>query len=394
MVYERKIFETTVIVLAVLLSYSFVPDYGSSFIKLILFVLMLPFLIFIFVESMKGGFVLNLRLSWLLLFFVLTVMLYHKRWDDLNFILKLFVAYAMAVTIKLDSAFEIMCYLSKKLLIPTTLGFVLGSLGIVVDVTGLLSDGRQLYLTPLLTSQKIEQFTRASSYFWEPGVFAYVLNLIVAYKLFRKRTGVSSIKIEFFYLIIAQSAGGLLAFLIMILFYFNKKTNSKVSEIYLFILIFVFFVFLFSDLEGNIAFLTVILNTFTIFFFDRNLLEDASYAARIVDFYAPFYAALDSPWFGFKDLGSFMLFSDLIRGFSAEGITNSWSSIAYRYGYPMMFFYLFITFWGGFKYFKSLLVPFVFIILLASSPVFLNIMTLFFVISCLEMKSNVLSRES
>jgi hypothetical protein len=290
----------------------------------------------------------------------------------------------MVVFIKLDTVFDLMCKFSKLLFIPTVLGLVFGGAGLVLNVTGILSDGRELFLTPMLTSQKEVFFTRATSYFWEPGVFSFVLNLLIAYKLFRKKEKLNSIWREVVYLILAQSAGGILAFFLLIFSYFVYISKSYKFEVFTFFIGCFCTVVLFSDLETNIVFLTDILNFFTMFLLDRDLLTDPSFSARIVDFYVPFYAALGSPFFGYKDLDSFMVFSDLIRGFSAEGITNSWSSIAYRYGYPMMALYLFFMFLGTKYYFKSYLVPFVFIILLASSPVFLNIMTLFFVVGMFE----------
>jgi hypothetical protein len=389
--YIRKYFlENIVIITAIVLSYSFIPDYGATLPKIVVFMMLcLALTILCIGKFSKNGFVLSVKTTSILMFFLIIIMLYHQRWADINFILKLSVAYIMAITIKLESTLDLMCKLSEKLLIPTVIGFILGSLGYVFSVTGILSDGRELYLTPMLTSQKDVIFTRATSYFWEPGVFAFVLNIVISYKLFKKNLNLNSIKIEIFYLLIAQSAGGIFAFCILFMSYIVKKSlNKKVENIISSISIMIAILF-FWNLEENIQILTGFLNFFTIMLLDRNLLVDMSYGARIVDFYAPFYAALESPIWGAKTLDSYLSYSEQIRGFSIEQITNTWSSLAYKYGYPFMSLYLFFVFIAIKKYFNSSLLPFVFIILLASSPVYVNILTLYLIVAMYEKKEKI-----
>jgi hypothetical protein len=383
----KKLLERITIVSAIILSYSFIPDYGADTPKFIVFITLCVSLGLLFKSKViTQKFDVSIRASGLLMVFLIIIMLYHERWSDLNFILKLGIAYIMALTIKLDTALEWMCTLSQKLLIPTVIGFVLGSMGYVFNVTGILTDGRELFLTPMLTSQKDIIFTRATSYFWEPGVFAFVVNIVVAYKLFRKESGLKSIKIEVLYLLIAQSAGGIFAFFFLLFAFFIRVTkNSKVEHI-ICITFILFAISFFSNLQGNIGFLTDVLNFFTLILFNRNLLLDLSYGARIVDFYAPFYAAFESPIWGLKNLDAYLAFSEQIRGFSIEQITNTWSSLAYKFGYPFMFLYLYFVFISTKKYFNSPLVPFVFLILLSSSPVYVNIMTLYLIVSMFEQK--------
>ena len=389
MLIKKKFLEGITVFSAIILSYSFIPDYGATTPKLLVFVILSICLGMLFKSKLAlKKFDVSIKSTSLLMFFLIAITLYHERWADINFILKLGIAYIMAMTIKLDIALEWMCILSQKLLIPTLLGFVLGSAGYVINVTGILTDGRELFLTPMLTSQKDIVFTRATSYFWEPGVFAFVVNIIIAYKLFSKGTGLKSIKIEVFYLIIAQSVGGVFSFFFLLFSYYIKETKTAKIENLICLFIILFAVSFFSNLQGNISFLTSVLNFFTLIIFNRDLLLDPSYGARIVDFYAPFYAALDSPVVGLRNLDAYLTFSEDIRGFSIEQITNTWSSLAYRFGYIFMFLYLYFVFISTKKYFKSSLVPFVFIMLLSSSPVYINIMTLYFIVSMFERKES------
>jgi len=384
--YIRKdLLESVVIITAIILSYSFIPDYGATLPKVIIFITLCLALGLLFKEKTSlEGFDFSIKTTGLLMVFLTIIMLYHQRWGDINFILKLSVAYLMAITINLGVALDCMCKLSGKLLIPTIIGFTLGSLGYTFSVTDILTDGRELYLTPMLTSQKSIVFTRATSYFWEPGVFAFVVNIIIAYKLFRKNENLNSIKVEVFYLLITQSAGGILAFFILFISFFVKKTKNKKLENIISAGLIIFTALFFLNLSGNIQYLTQALNFFTVILFDRNLLVDMSYGARIVDFYAPFYAVLESPFWGLKDLDAYLSYSEQIRGFSIEQITNSWSSLAYTFGYPFMGLYLGLVFIATKSYFNSSLVPFVFIILLASSPVYVNIMTLYLIVAMYE----------
>ena len=387
MLIRKNLLESIVIITAIILSYSFIPDYGAALPKVMVFITLCLALGLLFKEKFSSkGFDFSIKTTGLLMAFLIVIMLYHQRWGDINFILKLSIAYVMAISIKLEIALDWMCKLSDKLLIPTVIGFVLGSLGYVFSVTGILTDGRELYLTPMLTSQKDIIFTRATSYFWEPGVFAFVVNIIIAYKLFRKNENLKSIKVEVFYLLIAQSAGGIFAFFILLIAFFIKEAKNKKLENIISVGLIIFAIFFFSNLEGNIQYLTQALNVFTTIIFDRNLLVDLSYGARIVDFYAPFYAALESPIWGLKNLDAYMSYSEQIRGFSVEQITNTWSSLAYRFGYPFMGLYLCLVFIATKTYFNSSLVPFVFIILLASSPVYVNIMTLYLIVAMYEQK--------
>jgi len=185
-------------------------------------------------------------------------------------------------------------------------------------------------------------------------------------------------------LLITQSAGGILAFFILFISFFVKKTKNKKLENIISAGLIIFTALFFLNLSGNIQYLTQALNFFTVILFDRNLLVDMSYGARIVDFYAPFYAVLESPFWGLKDLDAYLSYSEQIRGFSIEQITNSWSSLAYTFGYPFMGLYLGLVFIATKSYFNSSLVPFVFIILLASSPVYVNIMTLYLIVAMYE----------
>jgi hypothetical protein len=389
MLIRKNLLENIVIIAAIVLSYSFIPDYGATLPKVMVFITLCLALILLFKEkSSLRGFDFSIKTTGLLMFFLIVIMLYHQRWGDINFILKLSIAYVMAITIKLESALDWMCRLSEKLLIPTVIGFLLGSLGYVFSVTGILTDGRELYLTPMLTSQKTIFFTRATSYFWEPGVFAFVVNIVIAYKLFRRNESLKSIKIEVFYLLIAQSVGGIFAFFILLMAFFIKEAKNKKLENMISAGLVIFTTLLFSNLAGNVQYLTEALNFFTVVLFDRNLLVDMSYGARIVDFYAPFYAAFESPIWGLKNLDEYLSYSEQIRGFSIEQITNTWSSLAYNFGYPFMALYLCLVFIATKKYFNSSLVPFVFILLLASSPVYINIMTLYLIIAMYEQYKN------
>jgi hypothetical protein len=385
MLIRKSLLENIVIITAIVLSYSFIPDYGATLPKVMVFIILCLALFLLFKEKASlRGFDFSIKTTSLLMVFLIIIMLYHQRWGDINFVLKLGIAYVMAITIKLESALEWMCKLSEKLLIPTVIGFMLGSLGYVFDVTGILTDGRELFLTPMLTSQKDIIFTRATSYFWEPGVFAFVVNIVIAYKLFRKNENFTSIKIEVFYLLIAQSVGGIFAFFILLISYLVKEAKNKKLENMLSAGLIIFGTLFFSNLAGNIQYLTQALNFFTVVLFDRNLLNEMSYGARIVDFYAPFYAALESPFLGLKNLDAYLSYSAQIRGFSIEQITNTWSSLAYKFGFPFMGLYLGLVFIATKTYFNSSLVPFVFIILLASSPVYVNIMTLYLMVAMYE----------
>jgi hypothetical protein len=389
MLIRKNLLENIVIITAIVLSYSFIPDYGATLLKVMVFITLCLALVLLFKEKASlRGFDFSIKTTGLLMVFLIVIMLYHQRWGDMNFILKLSVAYVMAITIKLEATLDWMCKLSEKLLIPTVIGFFLGSLGYVFSVTGILTDGRELYLTPMLTSQKTIFFTRATSYFWEPGVFAFVVNIIIAYRLFRKNQSLTAIKVEVFYLLIAQSIGGIFAFSILLIAFFIKEAKNKKIESILSGGIIIFATLFFSNLEGNIQYLTEVLNFFTVVIFDRNLLVDMSYGARIVDFYAPFYAAFESPLWGLKNLDEYLSYSEQIRGFSVEQITNTWSSLAYNFGYPFMVLYLCLVFIATKQYFNSSLVPFVFILLLASSPVYVNIMTLYLIIAMYEQYKN------
>jgi hypothetical protein len=133
------------------------------------------------------------------------------------------------------------------------------------------------------------------------------------------------------------------------------------------------------------------MNLFTVPLFDRDLTTDISFLARILDLSAPFIASYNhGPILGNLDISLYIYYSELIRGISADIITNSWGGMAYFLGIPFMLLYFMLSYIGFTKLTNSYLVGFWYIVLLSANPVYTTIFNLFFIFGCLQMKRSTL----
>jgi hypothetical protein len=233
----------------------------------------------------------------------------------------------------------------------------------------ILDASKQQYsITPVLTVVRGDEIHRAFGPFWEPGVLAFIANLSLVSKLFiLKKQKNQAYWVEFIIIILAQSGGGIISALVIVGASFIK---NKINQLLITIVFFIFFTFLlsinFADMRHIVG---TIGNLFTLNLLGRDLLTDPSFAARVIDLYAPFLLGVQS-FIGHPSMNEFIYFSEDIRGYSSLFITNSFGYLSYVYGFPLMVFYLIVLSWSVLRSSKEvnfILIP-VFTILYFSNP--------------------------
>ena len=284
------------------------------------------------------------------------------------------MALLFVFVVKINSFIKCLIILPTLIFWPSILGFFCTILGFSFEIPSfLLEDGKSYYITPFLTVSRKMYETRAFSYFWEPGLLAFVMNIIIAIKLFGLGFKPKECLRECILIVLSQSVGGVVSLALLFTSYLlsNIKALDKIVGTFLIIIISLFY----FDFHVFFESMILLINSITIPLFDRNMLYDASFASRIFDFYYPFVAAFDNPFFGNVDLEQYSDLSKIVRGHSERIITNSWASIAYYYGYLFLCLFVFL-FLSAITYMtkrKSITMWIWFFVLFSSSPVYLTI---------------------
>lgn len=175
---------------------------------------------------------------------------------------------------------------------------------------------------------------RNQAFFWEPGCFSFFINLAIIFQLRKQKFPDLILMVG---MLSTFSMGGILILLLILtISYINRygKAAKLISLVFLsFIPIF------FPEFIKASSFVTEIL-------FGRDLLADESFSARAIDFYFPFEVALNYFWYG-HGLNNMTAYINTAISSGATGqviITNSWTFMAYSFGYICLAAYLFLVF--------------------------------------------------
>lgn len=394
---QQKNTQSILVFLTIFLSFGWIPDAASPWLKAfgftLIFLLTTLQIKHIKTKTFKDK---SFFAAIIMTIFLVVIIIAHNRSEDLNWIIKIALAALLVSIITIDDFLKTAISISKILLIPTILGLACSAFGINTPIPEyLLADEKSYYITPFLTVQRQEFETRAYSIFWEPGVLSCFANIIIAAKVFRYKKNFSSCLPELIYIILSQSAGGLLS----ILFLFAAKILSKNKKIDLAALIIsLFFIgaFVIPDFNRFFNYSISIANQLTEPLLSRNLFIDASFAARGVDFYLPFQLALESPFFGYAGINEFVTASLYIRGQSADIITNSWGALAYYYGYIFAILYALISFSAIYNLSgkKSFTLSAWYYLLLSASPTYTTLLILYLMFALILSPSRKIARQS
>lgn len=381
---RQKNIQTTLVFLMIFLSFGWIPDAASTWLKACGFTLII-LLAMIQIKLADTKILKNKKIIAIIILTasLLAISATHNRSEDLNLAIKIALALLLVSIIPIDAFLKTAICISKILVIPTILGLACSSFGINTPIpASLLADEKTYYITPFLTVQRQEFETRAYSIFWEPGVLSCFANLIIATKVFRYNKTLGSCLPEIIHIALSQSAGGILSFLFLL----AAKTLSKNKKLDIAVLLtsLAFLAaFVIPDFNRFFTFSISIANHLTEPLLSRNLFIDASFAARGVDFYLPFNLALNSPLYGYAEITEFVTSSLYIRGQSADIITNSWGSLAYYYGFVFALLYASISFTAIYKLSnkKSYTLSAWYYLLLSASPTYTTLTILYLIFS-------------
>lgn len=363
-------------------SFSWIPDSGASWVKLISFAITAGVAL-LCIKSRSGIGIKKAVLPYVVTFYVIAFIafLIHNRLDEISLIIKLTLVCLLLAALKIDVFLTCVVGLSKVIFFPTVFGLICSIYGVNFRIPeSLILSDKVYYITPFFTVQRTLFESRAYSIFWEPGIFACFANIVLAIRLFRNDERLRFCWREFFYIALAQSIGGMLSLAVLLVAYFAKRNRIVdrcvfASGVWVAVLLSLNFSERFDDLTNVVSF-------FTESIFSRNLTVDESFAARSIDFYLPFSIAMGSPFIGFSNIDEFVKIATNIRGQSALIITNSWGLIAYFYGFIFLAMYAAAAIVGVRKlgFGRSYILIFWFYILLTSAPVHTTIFILLFLL--------------
>lgn len=336
-----KNIDLVIVFLIFFTSLGWIVDSGTFFVKIIFFTFLLFTCAF---RVIKFG-VIGLNLNIFIFASPIIIMIFigvfiHNRIDDILLLFKFFLSVMVLISI---SSLVFWCALHKlmKVLLPVIIiGFIFQQLNLTFEIPSIFLDQskRHYTITPVFTVVRGDEFHRAFGPFWEPSILSFIANLSLISKLYFLKTDERKhYWVEALIIILSQSASG---FIILFLAFIGKFIYGKAAQLILVSMFFSYFVILLGvDYRTFTYTIGQIGNIVTLNFLDRDLLQDPSFAARIADLYVPFLLGLKS-FFGYSNINEFIYFSSSLRGHSAEIVTNSFGSISYFYGFPLMLLYL------------------------------------------------------
>jgi hypothetical protein len=319
---------------ALVVSVSWVADIGSNLVQYAFYVFFLIGVI------LAGGFVFRPRLLFfvlgMLLLTLLVLVLQNGLGEWRN---RLFVA-NMMLAVLATSAFrgrsiafmksfnDILYILTLLSLIVLPLVFV--QKGLLLDVPDFAMTSAEfkqhrslttLFGVSYFVSNNASEVWRNQSIFWEPGMMAclLVLALMFADALGESRTrkGVYLLGI-----LTTVTPGGYAVLAVYLLF----RSASVLSRKQMFHL-------LLGIAAIAVAYLALpVIRDVVLYLFKRDIQNDPSVLIRSTDFWLPFRAAFDSPWFGHPNFDEYRSMMYMVIARERGGMSNSLGEYFYRFG--------------------------------------------------------------